>query len=487
MGATGPGTASAKRIPKGDQAVRDSLWKRLVLTFLGTYAALLLVAGLGQITDPFIHYDDYPALVLDAEAYYEKTLAEGRWFSYLWHLRGIETPAWVNFQLYLVGWSLFVAAAALNVFRTTALRYPLLLSVLVVLSPQTTLISGWFNSLIPGIWLMAAYTVTALFVSPRVGRWLLVPFVPVAIQAYTPYPFLMLAVCLMREDRDRSFAELVRLVLTFIAAFALGLLVIFTINYMVHGVFGVALAEWRDPNPASDLGGYIRNLPKLAESLHWTYLMTGFGQPALALFIAAAFVASLAIIWRADRLEVLSILLGIASGLSLLSLHAVQEGILFPFRSTYFLWFLICIALFRAAWLLRTSTRQRSSAAFAGLVILALLIGSMVRIHHQTLSAWQVETRRIAAQIPQTTGIVYIYGSYLALNGTGQSRAQMPRDFSFRLEHLRGFRTRMCSQAPEDCADITPPFDVAASTATRRIETVGDTTFILLPGFEDDS
>ncbi|NNL72170.1 MAG: hypothetical protein HKP29_02285, partial [Silicimonas sp.] len=164
---TSTGTTSpnwTRTMPGPDQAVTGSLSQRLALTFLATYAALLLVVGAGQITDPFIHYDDYPALVLFAEAYYEKTLAEGRWFNYLWHLRGIETPAWVNFQLYLVGWSLFVAAAALNVFRTTGLRYPLLLSVLVVLSPQTTLISGWFNSLIPGIWLMAAYTVTALFV-----------------------------------------------------------------------------------------------------------------------------------------------------------------------------------------------------------------------------------------------------------------------------------------------------------------------------------
>lgn len=458
--------------------------RRLVLCTLTTYAVLLVVAGFGQITDPFLHYDDYPALLLDADAYYEKTLAEGRWFNLLWHMRGIETPAWLNFQLYLTGWALFVGAASLSIFRTTSLKYPLLLGAMVALSPQTTLISGWFNSLIPGLWLMAFYAVLAVFASPRMGRWLLIPFVPIAIQAYTPYPFLMFAICLMREDRDRSLAELVRLVLTFIASFALGVLIIFTINYWAHGVFGVALAEWRDPTPAHDLAGYIANLSNLTDSLLWSYLMTGFGNHTLALFITVAFIAALVLIWRHERLEAVSILLGIAAGVSLLAVHAVQEGISFPFRSTYFVWFLMVTALLRASWLIEADPKRASPAPFAILMILTLLIGSLVRLHQQSLSYWQVETRQIASHIPQKTEIIYIYGSYLADSGTGDSYAQMPRDFSFRLSHLTGAETRMCSETAEECAGIIPPFDAVATPGAALILAEGEATFVRLPVFK---
>lgn len=457
------------------------LRQRLAITSLATYAILLVAAGFTQLVDPFIHYDDYPALVLDPEGYYSKTLNEGRWFNYWWHLRGFMTPAWLNFQFYLVGWSIFVAAAALNVFRSSDLRFPLLLAALIVLSPQTTLISGWFNTLIPGIWLLAAYSVTALFVTPAVGQRLLFLVIPISIQAYTTYPFLLLAICLMREDQNRSLRQLLGLLSIFGVAFALGILIMYSMNYFVHDVFGLALAEWREPRPAAGLADLFGNFGKVTASLEWIYTMTGFGRPALSLIICAAFAGSLLIVWRKSPVEVLYIIVGMLSGLSLLVLHALQEGIIFPFRSTYFLWFLLSIALMRAVFLVEAQTGRKSSAPIALAMVFALTVGSLVRVHNQSLSAWQNDTRILASHIYDASSPVYVYGSYLMVNGYGESRAQMPRDLQYRLSFLTGAWVEMCSETPESCSRVTPPFEVIQSDGPPMVKRSGAQTFIRLP------
>jgi hypothetical protein len=209
--------------------------------------------------------------------------------------------------------------------------------------------------------------------------------------------------------------------------------------------------------------------------------MTGFGNPILSALLFAGLAGSLAVIWRHDRLEVLAVLVGMGSGLSLLALHSVQQGIMFPFRSTYFVWFLMIVALLRAAWLLEGSLPRRKSAPFALALVLALTIGASARVHHQGLSAWQAETRRIAALVPPTTRMIYTYGTHLPLNGTGTARAEMPRDFSWRLMYLHPAETRMCSIAPEVCEEVTPPFDPSATDGRFVLEARGTDTFIRLP------
>ena len=456
------------------------LHQRLAIVFVSAYAVLLLAAGVGQITDPFVHYDDYPALVLDPDGYYLKTLAEGRWFNYWWHLRGIATPAWLNFQLYLAGWALFVSAAALNIFRTTEIRYPALLAALAVVAPQTTLISGWFNTLVPGVWLMAAYAVMALVATPRVCRWLLFLFVPLAIQAYTPYPFLLLAICLLREDRPRTIRDDLATLAAFVTAFALGILFIYTLNHMAHGIFGLALAEWRDPSPVTDFDSLVANLSKVSESLHWTYVMTGFGKPGFSLVLSLAFVASLVVIARTGTLELLRVIAPAAAGLSLLCLHAWMEGILFPFRSTYILWFTMAIALVKAAHIVELDGKRRTSAPLALVLMLALVAGVFARTHSQSLSVWQRESRALALQIT-ATDTIYVYGTHLAAHGYDGSYAQMPRDLQYRLTHLTGVWAYMCTLDPNLCARAAPPFDPAEKVQEPRINNVGAVTYLRTP------
>lgn len=74
--------------------------------------AAIFGMSLPNLIDPMIRYDDYPALFAEGDLFWEKTLNEGRWVNYIWHLREIVTPAWLNFAIYQAFWALFAASLA---------------------------------------------------------------------------------------------------------------------------------------------------------------------------------------------------------------------------------------------------------------------------------------------------------------------------------------------------------------------------------------
>ena len=76
---------------------------QLAPVFLITLVAAFLLTG-QNLLDPMIRHDDYPAFFADAPAFWNKTLHEGRWLNYIWHLREVVTPAWLNFALYQRRW-----------------------------------------------------------------------------------------------------------------------------------------------------------------------------------------------------------------------------------------------------------------------------------------------------------------------------------------------------------------------------------------------
>ena len=98
-----------------DVQAGPDIWERrpVLVVCIITYAALML-ASFANLLDPMIRHDDFPALLAAPDGYYIKTLEEGRWVNYLWHLRDFTPPAWVNFTLYQVLWAVFGAALAVT-------------------------------------------------------------------------------------------------------------------------------------------------------------------------------------------------------------------------------------------------------------------------------------------------------------------------------------------------------------------------------------
>ncbi len=257
------GAAVPKRATADDGGVGTArLWPVLGLTVLA-----VLVMSAPNLLDPMIRFDDYPAFFSDPSGFWAKTLHEGRWVNYLWHLRGSVTPAWLNFALYQLLCAGLAAAIAFSAVPSkSAGFFAVTLALMILVSPPAMLISLWFNTLIPGLALVTLYAVAAHLVSPRMLRALLPPFVIVSFMAYTTYPLLILAVALIATP-ERSLKDLIAVLALFTVSFLAAVLTVYALNWQVHGIFGVPLADWRDAAPAEDVAGYAANLPKLWGSL----------------------------------------------------------------------------------------------------------------------------------------------------------------------------------------------------------------------------
>lgn len=429
---------------------------RGAVLFLVAYGVLLAVAGPSQWEDPFFHYDDAPALYALTDDYFHKAVSEGRWFNYLWHMREFRFSAAGNFQLYLVGWAAFIAAAAASIFRSGSLVFPSLFAALVALGPQTTQMAGWYNSLVPGVWLLGLFAILALFLSERTGRWLMFFLVPVALQAYTPYPFLLLAICLFREDRPRNLRSLITVTILFCVALVIGILAVQALNYAIAGVFDVEPHKWRSPTPAEDFAGLIANLPKVGRSLLQLCLEIGFRQPILASFLVFMFAVGFLRLLRLSPHDALAVSVVIGVGLGLLLTYVLLEGILLPFRATSFLWFVLALCLVLPA----RASYENGSRMFSmpTLVPLAVLLAILpfVFADFSRKTSWQGYVDTIVEHIPEDAENVYIYGPFATV-------ARAPAidsifDLRFHIIYKTGIFTYDCEAEPDRCKVFGDPF-----------------------------
>ena len=110
------------------------LWQTLAIAVLA-----VLTISLPNLADPMIRWDDYPAYFSDPSGFWAKTLHEGRWLNYLWHLREVVTPAWLNFTAYQLLWATFAACLAVTTTRNG--WFAAVLALLILVAPPATLIS----------------------------------------------------------------------------------------------------------------------------------------------------------------------------------------------------------------------------------------------------------------------------------------------------------------------------------------------------------
>ncbi|WP_264211265.1 hypothetical protein [Leisingera thetidis] len=453
---------------------------QLPVTVAAVFAMLLLTA-LFQLPDPMIRHDDYPALLADPALFYAKTLTEGRWVNYLWHLRGFVTPAWLNFLVYQLLWAVYLGCLVHNAFgRETEVWQRVMVALIAGLSLPWVLISMWFNTLIPGLAIVALYAWLATRLSERTCRWLMLVFVPASLMAYTTYPFLILGLSLTRAGVARSARDLAGLLALFIASFALGMLAIYSLNYAVHGVFGVPMAEWRNPSPAHDLASALEN-----SKLAWRFMVSliqkgSYNNEALALLQAALLAGAVLSVMRRDKWRALYILSGAGMGLALICLQVIRSGIDMPVRSGGFLWIFGAVFIGLLAVEIRDSGRARMSRNLLfTLTAVYVVFGGLT---HYLFSEWHRVSRAMAAELAGGEGPVYVTGTYLSLQAAKKSDLQKDQSVTFRLKHLTGRDIVMCESRPGDCANL--PEEMLAGLQgdgfeVRRIE--GGSVLMLSP------
>lgn len=478
MTAATPAMAGAGEAPRAASATLP------ILPVLGVALAGVLVISLPNLADPMIRHDDYPALFAEPSWFWNKTLHEGRWVNYLWHLRAVVTPAWLNFAVYQILWA--VLAAALGVAARGQIRgrsegrwFAGVLALFILVAPPATAIALWFNTLIPGLALVALYAVLGCRMSQRWHRALLLPFTVATFMAYTTYPLILLAVCLLRTER-RSLPDLAGLLALFAASFAAAVLVTYALNWQVHGVFGVPLADWRHANPASDLAGLIGNLPVLDLTVRSMLAALSFDfRPLIVGHLTLLLIATIHLARLAPK-EALYLHAGLWTGMALIAVQVLKLGVQVPPRSFAFAWILYGAIVVRAAAL---HGRAPGWPGRIGRTLpLLIVIGYVFLTFHRftTFHAWQSETRDLARAVSQTEGAVILHGDVMDLSSAGRAGLQDELALVFRIKHLTGRRIVLCHETPGVCATLEsdaaqtglpPPFrvDIAQSSGETRL------------------
>lgn len=455
--------------------------RSLLLVIIGLTFLALMLASIPNLLDPMVRHDDFPALLADPREFYVKTLYEGRWLNYWWHLRTFETPSWVNFVVYQLFWAIFSGAAAVNASARGKNHWPIVtLALMIGAAPSAYLISLWFNTLIPGLGFVALFAVLAVFLSPGKMRLLLPVFVPITLMAYTSYPLLLLAVCLTTHGVARSWRNLIGTVLTFIFSFALGIVLIYSLNYAEHGVFGIPMAEWRNPTPVHDLASLLANLQKFFEFLTVGVGMLSFNYLPFIVLHAILLSVGLYFVARADPWAALYIVTGMLAGLGLLGLQVVLTGVTVPPRALSFFWLLYSVICVRMA--LLTFDQNNSAARLARsapAIIIAAYLMQTAR-QYSDFRGWQALTKEMAAQVEDGTGPIYVTGSYLALPEAEKATVQKPRGLRLRLTYLTGRTVFSCEETPQECETLaTEPFS-ASPDQRFMVRILPDKTIITL-------
>lgn len=441
--------SSAQSKPDETQRLLKAFWVSLLAIF---------VVSAPNLIDPFIRHDDYPALFGDAQMFWGKTLTEGRWLNYIWHLRSILTPAWLNFAAYQMLWALLAAALAVAAMgREGHPWFIAALALFILGSVPSTLISLWFNTLLPGLAVVALYAVLGCYMSQRSLRALLPLFVIVSFWAYPTYSLILLAVCLMRTE-DRSFADLAGLMVLFIASFAAAVLLTYTINWYVHGIFGVPLADWREATPASDLTGMIANLSYVLETFRLLLAISSYNfLPAGYFHIALLIVATGVLITHAPK-EALYLHAGLWAGMALMVLQSLKLGVVVPSRTFSFAWIYYAVIVVRATALLSQSPNLSGRLMRNCTLLVALSYLLQAFFQYATYQTWQAETRLLAERLRNTDPAierpVLVYGDVKTLDSAQTIHLQRDLALTFRIQQLTGHKIVLCHSAPKACSDI---------------------------------
>ena len=460
-----------------------SMTRTFFFVFAITFGVLLFV-NWPQLGDPFIRHDDYPAFFRQDALYYEKTLSEGRWLNYLWMSYAPIWPSNLAFQFYLIGWAVFCAATACVVFGPSVpLSVVGLAAVLLALSPQAFLISAWFNTLGLAVWILAFYALSVLYVSERNARLALLVIGPISMLAYTTYPLLMSLLLFAHRDAKRSLRGAVTLLALLAFTIILGLVLMYSINQVVHGVFGLQISDWREPTPASDVDSLIANAHILTAFFENFVVSLGFGMPWLGAINVMLFAGAMAVVYRHDQMEALYLTLGLAASIGVLVVNGVKEGVEIPVRAALGAWGFYAITLVRAVHLL-TEQRQTQIVVLCTAMFATFCAG---HLHKNTrlLVDWQVETRALATQLPEGAEQIAIYGFLWAFPGAEDARITHYYALTARLTQLTGRPSVYCDDPEIECS-FQPPFAQDEANDTTRIERVGTIVYIRLPDQQPD-
>lgn len=359
---------------------------------LGLAVALLATLTWVQWSHPYIEHDDWDMLLSNRPSFVEnhtaRLLHEGRWLNDWWWALGSQSlsPRGAVI-LFTGGWLVTVAVMV----RSIAIRWWSVPAVVALYAaPMMSMLSFWPATLAAPIWALAVTTVLLWLTR---DRWLLHVLVvavgTVVISLGYPPLALLLLTLLVALHHERSSRHLAVLAGTFVLAYLAGILVIFALNDLRFGVFGLEIQAWRHPSQ-------LTGLPSLGR--HLNRVLTNWGnvlRPMTLPLIAGGVALVVALRERTLRRGLLIAALAFLVGAILSASSTITNGVDVPPRAMAWFWPMLVLV---AAWGVGAVRARRTWIAGTLLTLIALwaaLYAAYAAVGHQP-------TQRVLDTLRQT-------------------------------------------------------------------------------------
>lgn len=303
--------------------------------------AFLVTQAVAQAVTPFIRQDDWPFLLPDGAkgvlppAYYNSS--EGRWLNTLWWQvvgqHGNPTTAAIT---YAVGY-LALVAGLWRLLHLSGIRprpvADVLLGLALYASAVWVQLVYWPGALTPSVLVGAA----AAWLLPwaarsrvRLGLWLLVAE-GAAVMTYPPVGVVLLVFTVVYL-RESPWRRVLSVIAAWVASFAVGVGISYSLNWVTNGQFGLDFPAWRQSNPLTSIDAFVVNAGR--------WLSAAGAMWAAQWWIAAVAVVAVVLGWRdravRPRLQRLLLVLAVACGLD--AAQTLATGIVTEARGQLWTW-----------------------------------------------------------------------------------------------------------------------------------------------------
>ena len=330
----------------------------------------VVLAFLGSLTwfqwwHPYIEHDDWDMLLPNGPTFVEnhtaRLLYEGRWLNDWWWKLGSQalSPRGAAI-LFAIAWLIVVAV----IVRSLGLRWWSVPAVAALYSaPMMSMLSFWPATLAAPMWMLALTAGLLWLTRDRQALHLTTLVVGVvAISLGYPPLALLLLPFLVALHHTRSWRGLAVLAAAFVAAYIGGILLVFSLNDLRFGVFGLKIQAWRNPSPLNGLTSLRHHLHTVGRN--WGAVLRPSTLPLLASL--AALIVGLGEAGLRRRIGILTLALVGAAGLSASS--TILNGVNVPARANVWFWpFLVLVCV----WGLSALKLRRRAVAAIALVFVA--------------------------------------------------------------------------------------------------------------------
>jgi MFS family permease len=388
--------------------------RRTVPRWMVVAAALLLasvVTGvLVQVSHPFIRHDDWastlPGDAPGSSGQLARNRFEGRWLNTVyWIVVGQWTSIVVASVFFFAAYCAFTWGFV-RLFRLRGRVSLFTLTLAVFLSPVWVRLVYWPGTLSASFIVAAAAVWTLPWARRRrttLVAWLLA-FIVLAVLAYPPVAALVFFALVVTELRSPP-RRLALVAAGFVVAYGVGVLAVYTLNWLAFREFGLTISAWRHPNPLVSVDALMENLSRYGHQFAGVSEVLGWaGLIALASLVWALVDAS-------TRRLALVALGGVAVVVGLEAALTIYSGVVTGPRASLWAWPAACLP---AALLLKGTrvSRWLGAVALVGIAIVGCLTWrSDLGEHQQTrvqYDAVAAEVASVVAAHPDDNVVMWI-------------------------------------------------------------------------------